>query len=94
MEINSIWNGWKVDRLIGEGSFGKVYRIVREEYGHTYESALKVIRIPQSPAEAAAIRNEGMDEDSVTTYFRSLMENIVSEFALMSQLRGNSNIVS
>ena len=94
MEINSIWNGWRVDKLIGEGTFGKVYRIVREEFGHTYESALKVIRIPQNPAEATAIRNEGMDEESVTTYFRSMMENIVSEFALMSQLRGNSNIVS
>ena len=94
MNIGDNWNGWIVDKYIGEGSFGKVYRVVRNEFGHTYESALKVIRVPRSKAEEDAIRNEGMAEDSVTTYFRSMVEDIVSEFALMSELRGNSNIVS
>ena len=35
-ELSHVWKGWTIEELIGEGSFGKVYRIVREEFGHTY----------------------------------------------------------
>lgn len=94
MKIGDKWGDWTVESLLGEGTFGKVYKIVRNEFGHTYESALKVIRVPQSEAELASIRNEGMEDDSVTTYFRSMVDEIVGEFTLMSELRGHSNIVS
>lgn len=92
-ELEKIWSGWKVDKLLGEGSFGKVYRIEREDFGHIYEAALKVIKIPQNQSEITTIVNDGMDEGSVTMYFRSIVEDIVEEFALMSQLKGNTNIV-
>ena len=94
MNIGDKWNGWTVESFIGEGTYGKVYRIVRTEFGHTYESALKVISIPKNSSEVATIRNEGMDDDSITSYFRGMVEDMVSEFAIMSELRGNSNIVS
>ena len=94
MKAGEKWNGWIVDSLIGEGRFGKVYKIVRTEFGHTYESALKVMRIPGSDAEINAVRNEGMDEESAEAYFHGMVEEIVSEFTLMSEFRGNSNIVS
>lgn len=94
MSIGDNWNGWKVEKFIGEGSFGKVYCIVREEFGHRYESALKVIHIPQNASEYETIKNEGMSDDSVTAYFKSMVEEIVEEFALMSKLKGNTNIVS
>lgn len=94
MDIGDNWNGWTVESFIGEGSFGKVYRIVRKDFGHTYESALKVIRIPQTGAEINAVQNEGMSSESVTSYFYGMVEDIVSEVALMSELKGNSNIVS
>lgn len=94
MTIGDKWNGWTVDSFIGEGSFGRVYRIVRTEFGHTYESALKVIRIPQTDAEISAVRNEGMSDESLRMYFYGMVEDIVSEVALMSELKGNSNIVS
>lgn len=35
-----------------------------------------------------------MSEQNVIEYFRSVVEDIVDEFALMSRLKGNSNIVS
>lgn len=94
MKIGSIWNGWTIESLIGEGSFGKVYKIVREELGYTYDSALKVIHIPQSSSEITTIKNQGMDDESVTLYFKSMVEELVSEFALMSKFKGTSNIVS
>ena len=92
-EINT-WPGWENVDLLGEGSFGKVYRIRREEYGVVNEAALKVITIPGSSADLAAAREEGMDDASVTNYFKSFVEDLAAEFALMSSLKGNSNIVS
>ncbi len=89
-----IWNGWTIDEFIGEGSFGEVYKIVRNEFGHEYDSALKVIHIPQSQSEVKMAFSDGMSEESVNNYFQSMVEDIVSEFILMSQLKGNSNIVS
>ncbi len=94
MDIGNIWAGWETAEYRGEGSFGKVYRITRNDFGHTYESALKVITIPANRGELASVLNDGFDEESATMYFRSMVEDIVDEFALMSRLRGNSNIVS
>lgn len=91
---SKIMNNWTLTKKIGEGSYGKVYRIEREEFGQVYEAALKIITIPQSSGDVEAAYSEGLTDESVTEYFRSFVEDIVAEFALMSQLKGNSNIVS
>ena len=93
-QLNSVWNGWTLDGSIGEGSYGKVYRIKRDEFGHVYESALKVITIPQSRSELKSVLDEGMDEQSAKAYFYSIVEQIIEEFTLMARLKGNTNIVS
>ena len=85
---------WKLTRLIGEGSFGKVFEAEREDFGATYKAAIKIITIPQSQSEAQSARSEGMDDASVTAYFRSFVEEIVKEFELMSKLKGTANVVS
>ena len=51
-----LWGAWYVDSLIGEGSFGKVYKVRREEFGKTYYSAVKAITIPQNDADLRQIR--------------------------------------
>lgn len=53
---------WRIVGLIGEGSFGKVYKIVKEEFGYEYCAALKVISIPKTSAELDSLRAEGYDE--------------------------------
>lgn len=94
-DLNQIWDGWQVKRLIGEGSFGKVYKIERkDEFGHLFKSALKVITIPQSQTDVKSIMNDGMNEKDVREYFCAIAEDIVEEFLLMSKLKGNSTIVS
>lgn len=94
MDISNILNGWEIKEVLGEGAFGKVYKITKEDFGYEYKSALKVIEIPKNQAEVAAVKNEGLDDASVTEYYKSVVEDIVSEFVLMSKLKGNSNIVS
>lgn len=92
--MEPFWGSWKITRLIGEGSFGKVFEIEREDFGRTYKAALKAITIPQSESEVKSVLADGMDMQSATTYYRGFVEEVVDEFALMAQLKGNSNIVS
>lgn len=92
--MKDTFQNWKIGECIGSGAFGRVYRIVRTEFGHTYEAALKVLEIPQHSSDVETIRHEGMSEKNITEYFESVVEDIVKEFALMSKLKGNSHIVS
>lgn len=93
LDVLKVWPGWSAVRLIGEGSFGKVYEIVRNNFGIEEHSALKVVSIPSSQAELQSLRNEGMDDASATEYYRGLVDEFVQEIALMLKLKGNANIV-
>ena len=63
-----ICGSWYLSRLIGKGSFGKVFEIVREEYGTTYRSALKVISVPQDDDDIRSRMTDGNGMESVTEY--------------------------
>ncbi len=93
-EFEPLWGKWYVTDVIGEGAFGKVYKIERKEFDNTYEAALKHIRIPQSQAEVKSVLADGMSRESAERYFYTVVKSIISEFVLMSKLKGNSNIVS
>lgn len=93
-QYEPIFGAWHITRLIGEGSFGKVFEIVREDFGVTYKAALKAITVPASEAELLDVKADGLDDKSVRAYFGGFVEELVKEFALMSRLKGNSNIVS
>ena len=84
---------WKVVRQLGQGSFGSVYEICREEFGETYTAALKVISIPQDESEVIANRANGMDDQSMTSYYNSVVQELTHEFAILSKLKGHTNIV-
>jgi len=89
-----LWGSWHIESLIGEGSFGKVYKVRKEEFGKTYYSAVKIISIPQNEADLRHMRGEGLDEASVRSYFQAFVADILQEIDLMNAFRGNSNIVS
>lgn len=94
-EIGSfVLGNWKLIKLLGEGSYGKVYEAHREDFGITYKAAIKIISVPSNPSEITSARAEGLDDESITAYFRSVVESVVSEFGLMSKLKGTANVVS
>ena len=64
-QYEPIFGAWKIIRLIGEGSFGKVFEIEREDFGVTYKAALKAITVPANESEVREVMAEGMDEASV-----------------------------
>lgn len=92
-DISKVWSDWKTVRFIGEGSFGKVYEITRDSFGTVERCALKVITIPSTKAEIQSLKNDGMDEASVTQYYKGLVEDFAQEISLMCKLRNNPNIV-
>ncbi len=89
-----VLGNWKLIRLLGEGSFGKVYEAHRDEFGTTYKAAIKIITIPYSQSEIISARAEGMDDESIRNYFQEMVAEVVQEFALMSKLKGTAHIVS
>lgn len=89
-----IFGSWHITENIGQGAYGQVYIIERREMGVVYQSALKAITIPQDQNEIKSIMSDGMTEVEVTNYYKTLVQNIVNEFILMSKLKGNSHIVS
>lgn len=89
-----IFGSWKIKRKIGEGNFGAVFEIEREDFDVKYKSALKIITVPRTQSEVKNATLEGMTNENVTRYFKQVVEDIAKEFALMSKLKGNSNIVS
>lgn len=93
-QYEPIFGAWKIKRKLGEGNFGAVYEIEREDFGTTYHAALKTITIPKNQAELDSILDDGMDATTAESYLEQFVEKIVSEFVLMSKLKGNSHIVS
>lgn len=91
-----LWGSWYADdEPLGEGSFGKVYRVHKEEFNRQYFAAVKIISLPQDEADLNRVRSEfNDDEPSVRSYFKGMVDDIVQEIDLMSIFRGNSNIVS
>lgn len=83
--LASVWNEWTAEELLGEGTFGKVFKIRREFLGREQFAALKVIRISQNKTNSGF--SFSMDD-------KSFVDEIISEIELMSRFKGNSNIVS
>jgi len=94
-KFTPLWSTWEVEKLIGGGSFGKVYKIYREDFGsNKYEAALKLIHIPQSENEINETKNLCADEESLKAYFKDHVNSLVKEIELMYKVKGNSNIVN
>lgn len=92
--LNGIWPEWKINKMIGRGSFGVVYEAARSERQVKSSAAIKVISIPQNESEIDSLRAEGLDENSIKAYFEEIVNDCVSEIQLMESFKGVQNIVS
>ena len=79
--LEPIFGSWYIERELGEGSFGKVYKIYKDDAGHRFYAALKIITL--TPGHGG---EQGLDQ-------RSVIENLEAEIRIMNTLRGYSNIV-
>ena len=88
------FGSWHIKRFIGAGSYGKVFEIERRDFDMVFTGALKAITIPAGKSEYEQVLEAGMDREGASTYFRDYVQELNREIALMSRLKGHSNIVS
>lgn len=93
-KFEPLFGEWYVESFIGAGSFGRVYKIYRDELGHRFYAALKYISLPVESNDIMQLKADGMDEESISSYYHTLALDISSETTLMNSLKGNTNIVS
>ena len=89
---DSVFNDWIITRELGEGATGRVYEIEKNDHTISAKAALKVIRIPKSMSDVHEVMSEGMDEVSVTQYFREFVDEILREIKIMISLKDHPNI--
>jgi serine/threonine protein kinase len=92
--LNDIWSDWTIVEKIGSGAFGTVYSAKKEDGGHFYEAAIKVIHIPQDKSEIRDLQYQGRDYQSICGLYKELKENLRNEISVMETLRTANNIVS
>lgn len=92
-DINKEFKDWKIESLIGEGSFGKVYLAKRTDLNSDIFSAIKVISIPQSRSQIDEELSQGGTFETVRTYFRGVVEEWQNEIHILESLKSAKNIV-
>ena len=91
--LEPFWGAWRLADTLGEGSFGKVFRIQRQGVEGMEQAALKWISLPQSPSEIRSMLQEGQTERSVREHYASIVEEFKREIVMMNRLRGDSHTV-
>lgn len=94
IDISKAWSDLKAVEKLGEGSFGRVYKCEREEFGIKSVCAVKVISIPQSQAEIESMSFEGVSAEGAKTYYSDVVSDFANEIKLMEMLKGAPNIVN
>lgn len=91
--IHQTWPDWNLEEVLGQGTYGTVFKAVRKHQNHTEYSAIKVMSVPQNEAEIISLGHEGMDEHSIRDYYRSLIGEYMPEIRAMIRLKRAPNIV-
>lgn len=93
-EVNT-WPGWNCIRQLGKGSYGNVYEIETVENGNIRKAALKVMSVPQHPEDVQDIYDAGLAStpQEALDYIENQINIMRSEFDMMAELQGRSNIV-
>lgn len=92
--LKNIWPEWQIEKQLGRGSYGVVYKAVRRDHNVESYAAIKVISIPSDMSEVDTLRSEGLDLNATRTFFQEIVNDFVSEIQLMESLKGVQNIVS
>ena len=89
-----LWGEWNIDKLIGIGSYGKVYKISKQLGDENVISAVKHITIPTREQYEDAILSIGNNQENLNIYFKDIVKKFENEIRLLYKLRGNTNIVN
>ena len=87
-------NTYQEESLIGEGSYGKVYKAknVKKKSSEVY--AIKNIKVEKSKQEIETQRGEGLSDKEIKEELEEILHSCEAEIKLMHDLKGSSNIVN
>lgn len=88
-----VWPEWKIESVLGRGSYGYVYKAVKNYHNIETRSAIKVIAIPQTESELEELSSEGMTMEQTRTYYQEVVDEIVNEIVMMESLKSVYNVV-
>ena len=94
VDVKDFWPEWEIEKLIGSGSYGNVYRARKDVNGVSVYSAIKVISIPSNDSEVESMAAEGLSVGDSITYYKQLTEDIIKEVSFMESCKGDANIVT
>ena len=85
---------WAMEGELGQGSYGAVFQVSRNDAGEAIKSAMKWIPLPGDESEIRAMREKGLNDEQIRAYYDRLRDDFVQEIQLLYKLQGNSHIVS
>ena len=88
--IDNIWPEWSIEKEIGQGSYGTVYKCVNEAKEYC---AIKVISIPQNEHEMNEVISEKMSVEQSREYYKDIADDLIKEIEILKALKGTKNIV-
>ena len=91
--ISTVWPQWQVEKMLGRGSYGRVYQVVRREQGAETRSAVKIISVPPDPGETYTLRSEGMSEDEISDYYRKTAMDFGKEIEMLRAVQDTPHVV-
>lgn len=92
-EVKKIWSEWTIEKEIGHGAFGAVYKAVKEGYDLKSYSAIKVIRIPSEPISPDDDMSNSISVSGTRRYYQEYVNEVVDEIKMMQSLKGAPNVV-
>lgn len=89
--IEKIWSELKIEKEIGRGAYGNVYRCVdtkTDEY-----SAVKVISVPSAENGLVEYGTDRLSYEETQAYYKEIADDMVKEIEILKSLKGTDNIV-
>ena len=81
--IKKTWPGWEVDKQIGRGAYGNVYKVSKNENSIEMSAAVKAISIPFDSWEIEDLKTEGFDEKETGKYLENIVNNVINEIKIL-----------
>ena len=77
------WQEWEIVEVIGEGSFGTVYRAEKDDGVVRSVSAIKVVEIAADDGRMAGLSRRYRSEEAVREYLWSVVDHCAEEIRTM-----------
>ncbi|MCL1853575.1 MAG: leucine-rich repeat domain-containing protein [Peptococcaceae bacterium] len=88
-----LWEAWHIDSCVGSGSFGKVYKIFREDSDQKSYAAAKIVSIPYDDSEIQQMREAGFDDTGLLEFSQMMVKNMIHEINLTNDI-GDDHIAT